>query len=89
MKKITFKIDYDEEKLKAIKVSLKEKNKDFDKELLNFIEGLYKKNVPKVLKKYIEGSLEEDNKQDKVKNENRENNIGNYENSLENNSNID
>lgn len=45
-KKITLKIDYSEEKLKALRVSLKEKNKDLDKEIVAHIESLYQRNVP-------------------------------------------
>lgn len=53
-KKITLKIDYSEEKLKALRVSLKEKNKDLDKEIVAHIESLYQRNVPKMLKIYVE-----------------------------------
>lgn len=53
-KKITLKIDYSEEKLKALRVSLKEKNKDLDKEIVDHIESLYQRNVPKMLKIYVE-----------------------------------
>lgn len=58
MKKIQLKVEFNDKKLKAIKVSLKEKNKDFDTEILKFLNGLYNKNVPKSLKKYIEIDLE-------------------------------
>ncbi len=54
MKKTIMKISYEEEKLKAIKVSLKDKDKDIDEEIIKFLDGLYNKNVPKLLKKYIE-----------------------------------
>jgi len=54
MKNIQLKVEYNEDKIKAIKVSLKEKNKDFDEEILKFLDGLYNKNVPKLLKKFIE-----------------------------------
>jgi len=62
MKKYQLKVEFNEEKMKAIKVSLKEKNKDFDEELLKFLNGLYNKSVPKLLKKYIEAGLETEEK---------------------------
>ncbi len=54
IKKIQLKLNYDEEKLKAIKISLSEKGKDLDEEMLKFLDGLYQKNVPQVLKNYVE-----------------------------------
>lgn len=59
-KNIQIKINYDEEKMKAIRMSLLEKSKDFDDEILKFIDTLYQKNVPKVLKKYIEAGVEKE-----------------------------
>lgn len=53
-KKLSLKISYNEEKIKAIKVALGEKNRDLDTEIIKFLDGLYEKNVPKLLKKYIE-----------------------------------
>lgn len=92
MKKITLKINYEEQKMKAIKVSLKEKGKSFDDELVKFIEGLYKKNVPKVLKKYIESGLENTSKIESKTNNNTTSNQSENpvykENPLENNSNL-
>lgn len=58
MTKKTLKIIYDEEKIKAIRLALSEKDKDFEAEIIGFIDNLYEKNVPKVLKKYIENSSE-------------------------------
>lgn len=55
-KKPTLKLSYDEEKFKAIKMALSEKNRDLDAELIKFLDGLYEKNVPKLLKKYIENN---------------------------------
>ena len=54
MKKTSLKIDYEEEKLKAIDVSLKEKGRELNSEVINFLDGLYKKNVPALLKKFVE-----------------------------------
>lgn len=66
MKKITLKISYDEEKIKAIKIALSEKNKSFDSEIIKYLDGLYNKNVPKLLKKYIENIINiQDNVTDK------------------------
>ncbi|MCB2295896.1 DUF6103 family protein [Clostridium algoriphilum] len=62
MKKIQLKVEFNEEKMKAIKVSLKDKNKDFDTEIIKFLNGLYNKNVPKSLKSYIEIDLEPEEK---------------------------
>ena len=54
MKKTSLRIDYEEEKLKAIDVSLKEKGRELNSEVINFLDGLYKKNVPALLKKFVE-----------------------------------
>jgi len=67
MKKFQFKLEYNEEKIKAIKVSLKDKGKELDEEIIKFLDGLYNKNVPKLLKKYIEEDFkEEDKSEDKI-----------------------
>jgi len=58
MKKFQFKLEYNEEKVKAIRVSLKDKGKELDEEIVKYLDGLYNKNVPKVLKKYIEEDFE-------------------------------
>lgn len=63
----SIKLNYSEEKVKAIKVALNEKGKDFDAEIVKFLDGLYEKNVPKLLKKYIENG-QENNEQIKSKN---------------------
>lgn len=60
-KKSSLKLSYDEEKYKAIKMALGEKNRDLDAEMVKFLDGLYEKNVPKLLKKYIENGLENSN----------------------------
>ena len=57
MKKVQIKVEFNEEKLKAIKLSLDAKQRDFDEEIVKFLDGLYNKNVPKVLKQYIESGL--------------------------------
>ena len=77
MKKFQFRLEYNEEKIKAIKVSLKDKNKELDEEIIKFLDGLYNKNVPKLLKKYIEQDFKEedktqDKKEEKVEESNKE-----------------
>ena len=62
MKKVIIKIVYDEEKLKAIRLSLKQKNKNFDGEINKFLDTLYTKNVPQVLRKYIESNFDDEEK---------------------------
>ncbi|MCB2309247.1 DUF6103 family protein [Clostridium estertheticum] len=62
MKKYQFKLQFNEEKIKAIKVSLKDKNKNLDEEIIKFLDSLYSKNVPKLLKKYIEEGFETEDK---------------------------
>ena len=54
MKKTSLRIDYEEEKLKAIDVSLKEKGRELNSEVINILDGLYKKNVPALLKRFVE-----------------------------------
>jgi|GEM_PF-3386934 len=67
MKKFQFKVEYNEEKIKAIKVSLKDKDKKLNEEIIKFLDGLYNKNAPKLLKKYIEEDFkEEDKSEDKI-----------------------
>lgn len=59
-KKLSLKLDYDEEKIKAIRVALADKNKNLDAEIVKFFDGLYEKNVPRLLKMYIENGLKND-----------------------------
>ena len=56
MKKVNIKIEYEEEKLKALDVSLKEKGKELNSELTSFLDSLYQRNVPKLLKKFVENN---------------------------------
>jgi len=62
MKKFQFTVEYNEEKIKAIKVSLKDKGKELDEEIIKYLDVLYNKNVPKLLKKYIEADFKEEDK---------------------------
>lgn len=64
MKKIQLKVEFSEEKIKTIKLSLKGKDKDFDGEVLTILNGLYNKSVHKLLIKDTEIRLESENKVD-------------------------
>ena len=54
MKKTTVTVSYDEEKLEALKMYLKEKSLDLDTELTRTIDTLYTKNVPTAVKEYLD-----------------------------------
>ena len=54
MKKTTVTVSYDEEKLEALKMYLKEKSLDLDTELTRTIDTLYTKNVPLAVKEYLD-----------------------------------
>ncbi|HEY8889333.1 MAG TPA: DUF6103 family protein [Clostridium sp.] len=62
MKKIQLKVEFIEEKIKSIEISCKEKDKDFDGEILKILNGLYNKSVPELLKKHIEIGLSSEEK---------------------------
>ena len=53
-KKVVLKLNFDEEKMKALRVIFQEKNKDVEAEIGKYLESLYQKNVPKVLKMFVE-----------------------------------
>lgn len=67
MKQITISIQFDEEKLKALKRFTKKKNVDFTKELEECVERLYLKYVPVAVRDYIEESNEEESTSDNKK----------------------
>lgn len=56
-KKVQFKMDYDEEKLKAIRLFLEKKHVSLEEELSLYLDKLYEKNVPKDVKMFIENSI--------------------------------
>lgn len=56
-KKVQFKMDYDEEKLKAIRLFLEKKHVSLEEELSLYLDKLYEKNVPKDVKIFIENSF--------------------------------
>ena len=62
MKKIQLEVEFSEEKIKVIKISLKGKDKDFSGQILKILNGLYNKSIPELLIKYIEIRLESENK---------------------------
>ncbi len=67
MKQITISIQFDEEKIKALKRFSKKKNVDFKKELEECVERMYKKYVPVAVRDYIEESDEEESTSDNKK----------------------
>ena len=54
MKKATVTIAYDEETLGAIRLFSQQKNIDLDKELIGFLDQLYKRYVPASVREYLE-----------------------------------
>ncbi|MDR0572093.1 MAG: DUF6103 family protein [Rickettsiales bacterium] len=48
-------IPFSNEKLKALHKFSKQKNMNLDTEILKFLEILYQKTVPKMIRDYIEG----------------------------------
>ena len=60
MKKVAISVEYDEEKIKALKHFLKQKDeKDIAEKLVDTIESLYKKTVPVNVREYIEATTDE------------------------------
>lgn len=53
-KKINLKVEFEAEKLRALNMSLEEKGKDLELEIIEFLEKLYTQNVHKSLRDYIE-----------------------------------
>lgn len=54
MKKISVTISFDEEKTTAARMYLKQKNMKLEDELVKAMEMLYTKNVPSVVREFIE-----------------------------------
>lgn len=68
MKNVTIIIEFEEEKMKALKKYIGKKNSSYEKELVLFTDKLYKKYVPLPVREYIEESnnlVTEDNKKGK------------------------
>lgn len=53
-KKINLKVEFEAEKVKALKMTLEEKGKNLEQEIIEFLEKLYTNNVHKSLRDYIE-----------------------------------
>jgi hypothetical protein len=54
MKKVSVTIQYNEEKLNALRLFLSQKNLDLDNELSGFIEKLFSRHVPQNVRDYLE-----------------------------------
>ena len=53
MKKTTINLSYDEEKLNALKLYLKQKNMNLDDELIKSLDTLFNKTVPSGVRDFI------------------------------------
>ena len=53
MKKTTVSISYDDERLKALRLYLEEKEATLEDELLKAMEQLYTKTVPQAVREYL------------------------------------
>lgn len=53
MKKVTINISYDEEKLNALKLYLKQKDMNLDDELTKSLDTLFNKTVPSGVREFI------------------------------------
>lgn len=53
-------LSFPEEKMQALEFCLKEKGKNLDELLAEFLDGLYRKNVPVIMRKYLEPDKKED-----------------------------
>ncbi len=53
MRKTTINISYDEEKLNALKMYLRQKNSSLDDELVKMLDTLYGKTVPAGVRDFI------------------------------------
>ena len=54
MKKVTVNISYDEEKLNALKLYLKQKDMNLDAELTKSLDTLFNKTVPSGVREFID-----------------------------------
>ena len=54
MKQTTIQFSFDDGKLEAIRLYLQGKDAELDSELRDFMESLYKKNVPAQVREYID-----------------------------------
>ena len=54
MKKTSIEFSFDDAKLEAINIYLKEKNSKLSEELDHFMDSLYKKHVPQTVREFID-----------------------------------
>lgn len=54
MKNISIEFSFDDAKLEAINIYLKEKNSKLSEELDHFMDSLYKKHVPQAVREFID-----------------------------------
>lgn len=62
MKPMTIEFSFDDAKLDAINIFLKDKNATLSEELDRFMDALYKKHVPQSVREFIEKKEAEDSK---------------------------
>jgi hypothetical protein len=63
MKKVTISVEYDEDKMKALKYFLKQKGEDdVPEKLVDALESLYKRVVPITVREYIEATADNSKK---------------------------
>ena len=59
MKKVTISVEYDEDKMKALKYFLKQKGEgDVPEKLVDALDSLYKRGVPITVREYIEATAD-------------------------------
>ncbi|WP_099205401.1 DUF6103 family protein [Scatolibacter rhodanostii] len=56
-------LSFPDEKMKVLEFCLTEKGKDLDELLTEFLDGLYRKNVPVIMRKYIEPDKKKEDKE--------------------------
>ncbi len=54
MKKITFSIEWNEEKAAALKMFLEQKHICLEDKIIEFLDGLYIKTVPSAVRNYVD-----------------------------------
>lgn len=57
-RKVPLKVEYDEEKIRAINNYLKGKESNLESEIVKYLDGFYKKRVPKQVQEFIESASE-------------------------------
>ena len=59
-KKSKLNFSFPEEKMQALEFCLKEKGKDLDELLNEFLDSLYRKNVPIIMRKFLDPDKKEE-----------------------------